>query len=82
MSNKLGVAGGTVLILIGLFLLVMVQFNLSAQMDRVDREGIGGNRFAPDVLPLGVLGLLTIAIGVVVLIYTHRREQRLAASDG
>ncbi|APZ33291.1 hypothetical protein BOH66_02555 [Microbacterium aurum] len=82
MSKTLGVAGGTVLILVGLFLLVMVPFNLSAQMDRVDREGLGGNIFAPDVLPLGGLGLLAIVIGVAVLTYTHRRGQRPTAADG
>lgn len=73
--------GGSVLILVGLLVVVMMQVNLSAQMDRVDREGLGGNIFALDVLPLGVLGLVMIASGVAVLLSVHRVGQRSTATD-
>ena len=73
--------GGSVLILVGSLVVVMMQVNLSAQMDRVDREGLGGNIFALDVLPLGVLGLVMIASGVAVLFSVHRVGQRSTAAD-
>ncbi|WP_243841853.1 hypothetical protein [Salinibacterium sp. ZJ77] len=64
------------LVAIGLALIVLVSSNISAQMDRVDREGLGGNIFAPDIVPLGLLALATIGIGVVALIVANGRGRK------
>jgi len=63
---------GTALILVGLALVVLAQVNLSAQMDRVDREGTAGNLFALDVFWLGLAGVVAVVFGVVALMARRR----------
>lgn len=63
---------GTALILAGLAVVVLAQVNLSAQMDRVDREGTAGNLFALDVFWLGLAGVIAIALGVGALMARRR----------
>jgi len=63
---------GTALILVGLALVVLAQVNLSAQMDRVDREGTAGNLFALDVFWLGLAGVVAVVFGVVALMARGR----------
>ncbi|AZS45047.1 hypothetical protein BWL13_02645 [Microbacterium oleivorans] len=46
--------------------------NLSAQMDRVDRDGTAGNLFALDVFWLGLAGVVAIAAGVGALMARRR----------
>lgn len=69
---------GTALILAGLALVVFAQVNLSAQMDRVDREGTAGNLFALDVFWLGLAGVVSVVVGVGALM-ARRREAVSAA---
>ncbi len=69
---------GTALILAGLALVVLAQVNLSAQMDRVDREGTAGNLFALDVFWLGLAGVVSVVVGVGALM-ARRREAVSAA---
>ncbi len=69
---------GTALILAGLALVVLAQVNLSAQMDRVDREGTAGNLFALDVFWLGLAGVVAAVVGVGTLM-ARRREAVSAA---
>jgi len=63
---------GTALILVGLALVVLAQVNLSAQMDRVDREGTAGNLFALDVFWLGLAGVVAVVFGVAALMARRR----------
>ncbi|WP_065571078.1 hypothetical protein [Microbacterium oleivorans] len=63
---------GTALILVGLALVVLAQVNLSAQMDRVDREGTAGNLFALDVFWLGLAGVVAVVFGVAALMARGR----------
>ncbi|WP_255209248.1 hypothetical protein [Microbacterium oleivorans] len=63
---------GTALILAGLAIVVLAQMNLSAQMDRVDRDGTAGNLFALDVFWLGLAGVVAIAAGVGALMARRR----------
>lgn len=69
---------GTALILAGLALVVLAQVNLSAQMDRVDREGTAGSLFALDVFWLGLAGVVSVVVGVGALM-ARRREAVSAA---
>lgn len=71
-KKSAGTLTGVAFIIIGAIATVIAEINLSNQMDRADREGVGGNLFDPGILPLAVAGLLVLAIGIIFVARSRR----------
>lgn len=80
MNRTFGTVIGATLGVVGLVLLALSGSNLSAQMDRADREGTAGNILALDVFGFVILGLVMLAVGVIVAVRSLRARRDVAGA--